>query len=149
LANDLIAKTIVGKHDQGSKYLVPTNTGTKIGRTKKYGCANVEFGGNGKTRSIAIVSNKYNEEDRKRSKTMTEKLLRKVHKQRFVGIRKQYLLDKKNHSRNFPSSRNRSQQKAKKIMTLDTLNFQLQNLQYLQKNLSDKSEVYVAYSKNK
>jgi hypothetical protein len=26
---------------------------------------------------------------------MTEKLLRKVHKQRFVGIRKQYLLDKK------------------------------------------------------
>jgi hypothetical protein len=41
------------------------------------------------------------------------------------------------------------QKKGEKIMTLDTLNFQLQNLQYLQKNLSDKSEVYVAYSKNK
>jgi hypothetical protein len=43
--------------------------GTKIGRTKKYGCANVEFGGNGKTRSIAIVSNKYNEE---RSETIKD-----------------------------------------------------------------------------
>jgi hypothetical protein len=48
-----IAKTIVGKHDQNSEYLVPTNTlWNKDGHKNMY--ANVEFGGNGKTRSIAM-----------------------------------------------------------------------------------------------
>jgi hypothetical protein len=61
-----IAKKLFGKHDQefeifgSDKYTLEQ----RLDAQKKYGCANVEFGGNGKTRSIAIVSNKYNEEDR-------------------------------------------------------------------------------------
>jgi hypothetical protein len=71
---------------------------------------------------------------------MTEKLLRKVHKQQFVGIRKTIFVgQKKSFKKLSVKPKSEANKKGEKIMTLDTLNFQLQNLQYLQKNLSDKS----------
>jgi hypothetical protein len=101
-----------------------------------------------KREALRLLSNKYNEERSETIKDNDGKVIAKKYTNNgLLELEKQYLLDKKIIQETFRQAEIEANKKGEKIMTLDTLNFQLQNLQYLQKNLSDKSEVYVAYSK--
>lgn len=98
--------------------------------------------------ALRLLSNKYQEEKNATLKDSEGKVVaRKYTQNGLLELEKQYYLDRKAIQETFRQAEVDANKKAEKVMTLDTLNFQLQNLQYLQKNLSDKSETYVAYAK--
>jgi len=70
-----------------------------------------------------------------------------ISEEELLELEKQYYLDRKAIQETFRQAEIEANKKAEKVMTLDALNFQLQNLQYLQKNLSDKSDTYTEYAK--
>lgn len=98
--------------------------------------------------ALRLLSNKYREEKNATLKDSEGKVVaRKYTQNGLLELEKQYFLDRKAIQETFRQAEVDANKKAEKVMTLDTLNFQLQNLQYLQKNLSDKAETYVAYAK--
>ena len=101
-----------------------------------------------KREALRLLSNKYQEEKNATLKDSEGKVVaRKYTQNGLLELEKQYFLDRKAIQETFRQAEVDANKKAEKVMTLDTLNFQLQNLQYLQKNLSDKAETYVAYAK--
>jgi len=101
-----------------------------------------------KRESLRLLKKKYDEERNETIKDSEGKILgKKYTNDALIQLEVQYNLDKNTINVEALKKQQEINKKADQVMLLDTLQFQIDNLKYLQKHLSTKAEAYQAYSR--
>lgn len=99
--------------------------------------------------SLRVLTNKFNEEKNATIKDGDGKILgSKYTKNGLIELEKQFGFDKGVIQETFRQKEIDANKKGEQIMLLDTLQMQIDNLKYLQKHLSTRSELYKKYSRD-
>lgn len=98
--------------------------------------------------SLRILDKKYNEEKNATIKDSDGKIIAKKYSDNgLLELEKQYGFDRKEIIEKYRQAEIDANKQGEKIALLDTLNMQMENLKYLQKNLSTRSSMYKEFGK--
>lgn len=98
--------------------------------------------------ALRILKNRYDEERSETIKDNDGKIIgKKYTNEALVQLEKQYTFDVKAVQETFRDDLVQIQKKGEKVQLLSQLDFQQKNLEYLQKNFSETSAQYIAFSK--